>query len=720
MTGSRAVIVGLALLGAVTWVVVRSGMLPSPTALVSSGDSDTDVRQAAEEFEWPERATRLLSGDVPAVETSDPRVLRVTVNERGVGPLAGVTVTCFAWNEGTLYATDIQAETGSSGAAELPVPPDGLIIQGPDGITLSAEKDGYATAVESFRWPGRDFDFLLTRSCAIYGRVLDLKTHAPICGARLIFGVVFEFAEAPYGESAKRSPVETVTDAEGRYRYEHVVPSQQAIITILREGYHMCQFIEQVGEGREHHADLYVPAGRSLTGRIFDGETGTPLEGVQIWRNTHIDTTDEHGRFQVRGLTDKMLALSFNRKEYCLAWLIWPENEFDEGEERRIPMFRSSTVVGTVLDAAGEPVADAPIEVETAGPFTAEEPLADRYPAYDWDFLTVHTSSDGSLATDLEGRFRVTGLKALSQPIRIHTLHPRFDSAVQSEWIHLSSFGETREIVLRHAVGAKVEGVIGPAGVPWRVAWVGSSMTGGADADVDGNYALQGVESGTVRVNVLWPGRSETDEFSPGRVLSSTTLSARAGEVYRHDIHMDVDPQAILTTGTVVGQDGAVRPGVPIEMYLPFQLSTGSSDDSGRFEIQARGEPGMPFRLLCGSPDTLQVELAAAVGDRDIDVVLPESASVRLEIIDEANGLPLRPESVSWTSQVGTKWRQVSGTSSWMPTNQGAGVVRLPIGRVAMTVEAASSGYLPTTVSDLMVVEPPGENAVTVRLRRTQ
>jgi len=704
----------VALLFGAVWILLRA-TAPAPNA-GPPGDPflTQDLRPAGPEMAEPpfREGLDVVAKESPDRSNAPPDALEVSVFDSEWRPLSGATVTLYAiCADDRLFATDFQSETDDRGSAVLRLPSDLRIFKDDERVMLAAEHPGFAPKVESFYWPRQECSFVLARACSIFGRVFEFESHAPIAGARLIFGSEFQLMPG--------SPVETVTDREGWYRYDAVAPGAEEIITVLREGFKFHQHLVEVGTESENRVDLYVPRGRSLFGRVVDGETGTALPEVQIGMHTPIAATDASGRFVAHGLQETWI-LRIQKASYCDTAFVPLGKAISESEEVLIPLFRACSVEGVVLDAEGQPLEGASVWPEESGVLTVPEPLEDKYPQYEWNNLRIFTKRPSpELITGEDGSFRLHQLKPGSRPVRIHARHPAFDKSLYSEWLEFSTSGQSREVVLRYEGGSTIEGVIRPAGTRWRILWTGAGNRGLSRAEDDGSYRLKGVAAGQVRVDIMSAGNLGLEYVDADQIVATSTVNVVPGGISRYDFEVPLDRQGSSVAGTVVRLDGSPVLGADVEVYLPGRIGGfGVTDEHGRFRIEVAAKAGSQCSLRCGSPEDLDLEVAATIGEQELAIVLPDVVDVRLRIIDADTGLPLPRADIRWSMTPRESPTPILGAESWDPRREGSGQIVLPIGTMTLTVEADSLGYSPQAIEKFVVGGDPSSAIRTIRMQR--
>lgn len=186
------------------------------------------------------------------------------------------------------------------------------------------------------------------------------------------------------------------TDAEGRARFTDLPGSVWAYIdpepTSL--GKVMWKRVDLPGAGGIT-ADVVLPTGRTITGRVTDADTRAPIPGARVGINWTLDravTTDADGRYALTGWNDHqgandvhVVAEGYGREGI----VVGSESVVD------FRLLRADSVVGRAVDGGGKPVPGAIVGVVASGP-TAGVKGGDIC---------------GTTTTTEDGRFRVTSLK---------------------------------------------------------------------------------------------------------------------------------------------------------------------------------------------------------------------------------------------------------------------------------------------------------------------
>ena len=385
---------------------------------------------------------RFLLGetDVGDLVFADGLHLRGVVLDPGGSPLAGVKVTVAAQKEegestGRTFKIAFSSEEGgvftgpdenlardftdSTGEFQLTLEEGGA-------LTLEASASGYVDAEPQALTVAESIDGLVLRlrpSIAIDGVVVD-RSGNPVPEVRLTLSkstsgaFFFPGLSDRDGVTATSGPdgaFAADVESEGRYRLK-VADNQRWLLPET-------QFIEAGSAGVEV---MVVGAGR-IEGRVRDASSGQPIArfnlqhgnvqfaGFRIGGMMGMDFEDPEGYFEIDGLDGKTYKLTVKADGYIP---LTEEVEIELGRTTQvdIALMHSATIVGRLLDSAGEAVASASIVVFRPG----ENPNASASEFTGSVVIATGGSGDGealvvmgedSLVSDKEGRFRASGLE---------------------------------------------------------------------------------------------------------------------------------------------------------------------------------------------------------------------------------------------------------------------------------------------------------------------
>lgn len=232
-------------------------------------------------------------------------------------------------------------------------------------------------------------EFQLDASLRVFGRVLDFKDR-PLAGAKVYLHRV-QFAEGfqSAGQSS-RGPGTTVTDADGAWRFEDVLPGKIAIIAFHKEWApgESKPVDVPVGGPAPPRVDVTLRQGATIAGEVKD-RLDKPLAGVQVrlypnftgkegysfatnyvWNESPFVYSDEKGRFAIAGALPGQMWLNGWHQSYG-----WTGTSVQAVEGQRVEgillSFAGARISGLLLTADGDPVPGA--NVNANGPTSAPE-----------------------------------------------------------------------------------------------------------------------------------------------------------------------------------------------------------------------------------------------------------------------------------------------------------------------------------------------------------
>jgi protocatechuate 3,4-dioxygenase beta subunit len=291
--------------------------------------------------------------------------------------------------------------------------------------------------------------------------------------------------------------------------------------------------------GRTLFLDAALRHAARIKGRVTD-EAGQPLEDARVaafyegddtnqrWWNTRVgDQTEENGAFDLGGLRTGNLTLDVSHKSHLQRSL--ELGDIVEGEVREsvtITLAEGGVLEGQVRFPDGKPAAGAKIGLDEAG---------NEF----YRFQRMQNGGDDQLATDAEGRFRITGLVGLVYVVSAHADvapgEPPLAKGAEPRWharlpdarpgaTGLVLVLESGHSIAGHVVDAegkpverfRVFGTLTQGGpLAFFGAETGTSVGQRYDSK-DGSFVLDGLRAGTWRVSANGTGFVPT---SVGEVL---------------------------------------------------------------------------------------------------------------------------------------------------------------------------------------------------------
>ena len=426
-----------------------------------------------------------------------------------------------------------------------------------------------------------------------------------------------------------------ITDGTGTFVVEDVPPGSVSLYGALGGGGGA-----EIKAGEESFADLEIPDGVDVEGRVVDSE-GADVPNARVWlsdggnrkNGTYVGTSGPNGRFFLRDV-------SGGRHVAADAPVYAPSFEVPvpgrPGETAAITLVlpaRGGALAGLVLGPGGVAVAGARLLVGNEQPRWITLPSGGK----------GYTSPPRSLLTNATGRFVVEGLAVGPTPVMVRTdeLAPWSGSVVIEE-------GRRSELTIDLELGASVAGIVTQQeGSPVHKVFVGVGgygrfLSSQVRTKTDGSYRLSGLAPGEIKI------RASSDEH--GKI--SATLQAQPGEEVRWD--------PMLNTGGIVGGVVTDEEGVPLVGWTVRAVEPGNArkrhsstrtGQEGRFELV--NCPPEEFDIEVREPDVLVGRAAVTlsefeVGNVDLVIVVPASAFATCLV----EGLVVDPagESVSGAS----------------------------------------------------------------------
>ncbi len=370
-------------------------------------------------------------------------------------------------------------------------------------------------------------NFVLLRSGAIEGRVVEESSGAAIVGAQVT---------AVAGAFTSLSPVATVTDADGRFALNYVLPGPVLLFSVSAQGFVPLDGMDAKGlagltvvAGETLWVERALARGGSLRGRVSD-ERGRPVPYATValadprrrLEGEQTALTDSRGEYQLDGVRAATYELHVTAPGYAplldpeQARFVMPESLGTQTRDVVLPA--GATVRGTISDPDGGAVRGARVWMEAQG--------------------------------SREVRERVRGLTAVSSNTGTYALQgapPGVDLLVRAEhdaWVPATSAslrvrpGEDRTLDLALKEGATLTGRVtdarGGAVSDARVRW--GLAEGLRDRDVEDAFRADAYLGPRVlRTDV--DGRFELRGLPAGRLLLKVEREGYA-DWFRNDLRM--------------------------------------------------------------------------------------------------------------------------------------------------------------------------------------
>ncbi len=501
-----------------------------------------------------------------------------------------------------------------------------------------------------------------------------------------------------------RAGESTVTAKDGSFRLGMLAP-RTVDLRAWGEGYPTAAVdgVELSTAEPLRDLEIVLPDGGRLSGVVVD-TAGEPIEAAdvrlkpvaegryEVGRNAR---TDADGRFSILGLTP---GESYTGTVRHHAWVPAGISPFEapEGTIELDPLVLTAgtTLRGSVVDLAGEPVADARLEVRVV---QSEYPLHRRNDS---------RTSKGTDAND-QGSFEIRRFGEGTYRIRIRA--PGF-ARFESEPIALSGNGDIVEQDFTLGRGQRIGGEVVDhegrpvAGAAIRVTGPSGGTSARASSDDAGRFVVRGLAPGTYRVSAsrlfLGDAVEKVDAGSDVRLI----LRGRGritGRVVDAWTGLAVEAFSVL----LVPRKETGRPdmsrllrggleNVGSRFANPEGTFVLPEVDAGRHTlvIQASGYAlyrDWEVRVTAGETVDVRVALEAggAVRGRVVDTEGRPIARARVRMLEDEE-TETNVVEISWSTSEGVEYRRFGGSDLVMTDEAGRFVLPdLPAGTFALSVK---------------------------------
>ncbi len=554
-----------------------------------------------------------VSGAAPVEATLDPAV---EISGRVVRDGMGVEgVNLFAFEPGF----ESSAVTTSDGGFTLTGLSAGTIRVG------LRKEDDFIQEQRTLTAPGRDVVIELPAGGRVSGRVLEKGTRSPIA----TFQAGVSTSRGGGGMVMMAPPLlKSFTSEDGSFVLENV-PLGSINLVASAPGYASGRLNLTLEQGKPLEGiEIELDTGVRLVGKVT-GANGSPLADVTarlmpapgrafstMDRRT---STDANGEYAFETLEAGEETIEFSHPKH----LSTRKTVTLKGKETRqdAQLQAGLRVSGVVVTDSGAPVSEADVTARggTSG-----------------DFTRSGTNGAFELESLEPGRFTVTASKAGFADGRVEDFDP--------------SAGTPLRVVLRTGgtihghVSGLTEQEISYAMVEAR----GPRSTARAAVDSAGNYRIEGVETGTVRVVANVTSRG----FSGAKSSPAQTVEMAAGGSQQVDLQF---PSDTVIRGRVI------RNGVPLGgAMVIFYPRTGSAqttssataDQQGDYSLSGLQQGDYNVRVMDVQRFSPYSTTYQVQGSATFDIEF-STASVRGRVVDSTSGEPVAEATVQFRATGG-------------------------------------------------------------------
>ncbi len=607
----------------------RSSFDPPATATTTDGNGTFAFPAAAPgryemRITHPEYAGRSPSNiDIPAGDSElNLGEFSLTAGQRIHGIVAGSDGQPVA---GAVVRARGRYRAGRSAERESTTDADGrfrLVGLSSEFSDLAVRATGYPLLVRPGVPANREAPVRieLVPGATLHGRVIDNGGSA-VAGGRIRLRVERDYragGDPRLWESEDMFP-RTSTDAEGRFRFDNLVPGTWSAEASHREEAANVDGIE-LATGDHHEIELILGIRDELT--VFVTTVpGEPVADavVQVRPEGEADfqgygRTDGSGRTQV-DISPGNADVKVEHEQ--LRDALRPVQLSPGPNELRIALHPGAEISGSVRSGGGSPLVLATIEATTAF-------------SIDSDFHQANTVSDNN------GAFRITGL----EPGHYHVTarSPGYADGGPEQPIEIADANVGGiEIVLEP--GASIAGVVTGL-TPSDLAQVDVSAWQDtrrreATPDAAGNFVIEGVGPGTWRVTAR-----KGDLASARSVERSATIELGTTEVF---VELPFERGLRLAGEVLDGGDPVAGARLAASSPDGRNGQSTTTDHQGRFVLEGLS-PG-PNQLIIGAADFSAMELRSIELQTDLEGVRielgPALATLAGIVIDDETGRPL-------------------------------------------------------------------------------
>lgn len=447
------------------------------------------------------RAHQVKASGAEPIETSLEEAVEISgrVVRDGIG-VEGVRL--FAM----LPGVESTAMTGADGSFTL-----GELPAGPVGVSLMKEEDFIETR-RSLTAPEHDVVIELPSGGRISGRVLEKETRTPV--TTFSAGVSTSMSA---GGMVRMAPpqLRSFTSEDGSFVLENV-PFGAVNLVVSAPGFAGGRMNLTLEEGKPlENVEVEIDRGVKLTGKVT-GPNGSALSDASVFIRPSPNrpfsmsfvrtTTDTNGEYTLEALSPGEETIEFSHPKHLNA----EKTVTLKDREQRLDVRLESgmKVAGMVVTEGGAPVAEA--EVVARGGSSFESARSDSNGAFELESIAP-------------GRYTVTASRAGFADGRVEDFDP--------------ASGAPLRIVLRTGgtIWGRVSGLTDEELSNVMVDARGAGTASRGAVDSSGNYRIEGVSAGTVRVSA----QVITRGFGGGKSSPAQTVELTEGGSQQVDIRFE-------------------------------------------------------------------------------------------------------------------------------------------------------------------------------------
>lgn len=528
---------------------------------------------------------------------------------------------------------DLRTETDEAGRFEFRAVPVGR----PQTLATKSPSLAVTIGEDVVAQPGEhvQVELAMLFGGRMLGRVVD-EEGGPVAGAE-VHALGGEF----FGNPTVRLR-ETTSDAEGRFELPGITPGTTWLRVRHDEFQDYLSIPFELADGETHdHGDVAVNQGLALSGTVVFPD-GAPAEGTTVLvvpdlsqnvagnavdPRTYLgagnsDTVDEAGAFRITGtgagpwnVTAQLGVEEETEGTVRGRWCVVRATVSAPADELHLVLEPPVHVSGTVVDSAGEPVADFDVHAERAGSqwyMPPSEEQEETFESEDGRFqLTDLRSGDWSFTAVAEGYAR-TPKAELALPTEDELAFTLLRPARLA--------GEVVDPDGRNVAGAEVSKEL--EGVEVFMAQQGRGDWPSTKSDAEGRFVFEDLAPGTGSV------LAKHDGFAPSAAVA---YELAEGET-RADLVLTLRRGATLT-GEVFGADGDPAVGCLLIIQMPTlqerRITNAGSDGTFR---EAGMTPGLWQVQAFPGIESLRSESGGAL---DQGTLLAALKMTTVELVDE-------------------------------------------------------------------------------------